>query len=115
MCAPNRRLDDPGDSNKAIAGHQLRTAPTIVRASFGILLLAACTFSADAQKLSLDIPAGTLSKALVALASASGVHMVSTVLPYALPENGLHDDYTDAAAQTESAPRRKRVCQYGKK
>src|SRR3546814_8758563 len=68
MCAPNRRLDAPGDSNKAIAGHQLRTAPTIVRASFGILLLAACTFSAYAQNLSLDIPAGTLSKALVALA-----------------------------------------------
>src|SRR3546814_10397310 len=105
MCAPNRRLDAPGDSNKAIAGHQLRTAPTIVRASFGILLLAACTFSAYAQNLSLDIPAGTLSKALVALANASGVQLVSTDLPHALLANGLDRKSTRLNSSHSCAPR----------
>src|SRR3546814_16222087 len=57
-----------------------------------------CTFSAYAQNLSLDIPAGTLSKALVALANASGVQLVSTDLPHALLANGLHGDYTIEAA-----------------
>src|SRR3546814_7928668 len=56
------------------------------------------SFSAYAQNLSLDIPAGTLSKALVALANASGVQLVSTDLPHALLANGLHGDYTIEAA-----------------
>src|SRR3546814_13860107 len=94
MCAPNRRLDAPGDSNKAIAGHQLRTAPTIVRASFGILLLAACTFSAYAPNLSLAIPAGTLSTAMVPLANASAGQLFYRHLPRALPPNRLHGAHT---------------------
>src|SRR3546814_4402111 len=53
---------------------------------------------ADGQNLPLHIPAGTLSKPLVALANASGVHLCSTDLPHALLANGLHGDYTIEAA-----------------